>query len=338
MCDVANSMRYCPDCRRAVTVFRDYASGHPVCTRCARVLAQRYVDQSTDWCTFLDDVGGIDGGGATDHFLAPAATTIPCPASPGNAQSPDTHGAEGACSVEPRMRGAVGAARGGAVPKMRGAVLDKSLADAFHSIDDMAGRLGLAEAVRDRAREVLRKLEYAKAFPKGGKCRNRHALYAACLHVACRAQGTPRTFKELASVTGDGATAGIKDIGRIVKHIKVHLGEEDVGQAAGEMMGAVVRAGDYLRRFGALVGIGDQDVDAALEAARRLEKNLDVRRNPDSIAAAVIYMAVQRAGSGKSIRDVSTATGVSEVTIREVYCKDLSPHAELLFGKDPCHT
>jgi hypothetical protein len=51
-------------------------------------------------------------------------------------------------------------------------------------------------------------------------------------------------------------------------------------------MGAVVRAGDYLRRFGSLVGIGgDQEV----EAARRLEKKLDVRRNPNSISAAVIY-------------------------------------------------
>uniref|UniRef100_A0ACD5U8L4 Uncharacterized protein n=1 Tax=Avena sativa TaxID=4498 RepID=A0ACD5U8L4_AVESA len=216
---------------------------------------------------------------------------------------------------------------------MRAAVHDKSLADAFHSIDDMAERLGLAEAVRDRAREVFRKLEDARAFPKGGKCRNRKALHAACLHVACRAVGTPRTFKELASVTGDSATAGIKDIGRLVKHIKVHLGEEDGGQAAGEMtMGAVVRAGDYLRRFGSLLGMGDHEVDPALEAARRLEKNLDVRRNPDSIAAAVIYMAVQRTGAGKSIRDVSAATGVSEITIREVYYKDLTPHADLLFG------
>ena len=94
----------------------------------------------------------------------------------------------------------------------------------------------------------------------------------------------------------------------------------------------MVRAGDYLRRFGSLVGIDDQEVNAALEAADRLEKNLDVRRNPDSIAAAIIYMAVQRAGAGKSIHDVSTATGVSEVTIREVYYKDLNPHTKMLFG------
>jgi transcription initiation factor TFIIB len=298
------------------------------------LIGQRYVDQSSEWRNFLNAVGGIDGSGvgaAADHSLAhagniAATTTIPYPASAGSAQSVeandnDTHG------------GAAGPSRDGAMPKMRGAVSDKPLADAFHSIDDMAARLGLAAAVRDRAKEVFRKLEYAKVLPRGGKCRNRHALYAACLHVACRAVGTPRTFKELASVTGDSATAGIKDIGRLVKSIKIHLGEEDCGQPAGEItIGAVVQAGDYLRRFGSLVGIGDQEMNAALEAVRRLEKNLDVRRNPDSIAAAVIYMAVQRAGAGKSVREVSTATGVGQVTIREVCYKDLGPHAELLFG------
>ncbi|XP_047064574.1 transcription initiation factor IIB-like [Lolium rigidum] len=371
MCDGANNMRYCPDCRRVVAVFNHHVSGDTVCTQCARVLDQRYVDESSEWRSFLNDVGGIDGsghvhaGGAANRLLADAvqlnATTTAYPSPVSNVQSPeasdsdDTHGEEGACSVLPRMRGAVGAAghpqggampkmrgavaaaaahpRGGAMPKMRGAAPDKSLADAFHSIDDMAERLGLAEPIRERAREMYRKLEEAKAFPKGGKCRNRHALYAACLHVACRAAGTPRTFKELASVTGDSATAGIKDIGRLVKHIKDHLGEEGGAQAAGEMMmSTTVRAGDYLRRFGSLLGMGDQEVNAALEAARRLEKNLDVRRNPDSIAASVIYMAIQRAGADQSIRDVSTATGVSEVTIREVYYKDLRPHAELLFG------
>ncbi|KAM0868820.1 hypothetical protein ACQ4PT_041061 [Festuca glaucescens] len=280
MCDVASCMRYCPDCNRAVAVFRDHASGDTVCAQCTRLLGQRYVDQSSEWRTFLNDVGGIDGrgrvgGGAADQFFTHAgnlaAATIPYPASAGNAQSPeasdnDTHGGAGS---------AAGLSRDGAMPKMRGAVSDKSLADAFHSIDDMAARLGLAAAVSDRAREVFRKLEYAKVFPRGGKCRNRLAMYAACLHVACRAVGTPRTFKELASVTGDSATAGIKDIGRLVKHIKSHIGEEDGGQAAGEMMmGAVVRAGDYLRRFGSLVGIGDQEMKAALEAVRRLEKNL----------------------------------------------------------------
>ncbi|KAI5002831.1 hypothetical protein ZWY2020_027481 [Hordeum vulgare] len=351
MCDVANSMRYCPDCRRAVMVALDHASGDTVCALCARVLGQRYVDRPSEWRTFLNHVGGVDGrsvGGSGDHSVAHAGVTVAYPAA-GDTHSKAagdalTHAGEGAfVGALPRMRGAVGAGtsrggRGGA-PRMRGAVgpvPERSVAESLHCIDDMAARLELTAAVKDRARDVLRKLENGKAFPRAGsRCRNRQALYAACLHVACRAEGTPRTFKELASVTGDSATAGVKDIGRLVKFMKGYLRGEDGGQAAGEMMmiGAVARAGDYLRRFGSLLRMGDQEVSTALEAARRLDKNLDVRHNPDSIAAAVMYMAIERAGAGKSIRDVSTATGVSEGTIREIYYKDLCPHGNMLFGQ-----
>ncbi|KQK16096.1 transcription initiation factor IIB [Brachypodium distachyon] len=329
--DVANCMRYCKGCRRVTTVTVNPASGDTVCTECSLVLKERYVDESLEWRNFLNHGPAAPADKSPshidDHFLTnlQLGTAVAGPAT-GNAETD---------VALPRKRG-------GGVPKKRGAAAaaaaapNRTLAEAFQAMDGMAERLGLATAVKDRAKEVLRKLEDAKAFPKGGKCRNRLALYAACLHVACRAEGTPLTFKELASVTGDSVTAGMKDIGRLVKHIRNHLEDQDQDaegtQAATLEMGAVVRAGDYLCRFGSLLGMGQEELHAAQEAVRRLEKDLDVRRNPDSIAATVIYMAIQRGGAGKSIRDVSAATGVSEVTIREVHNKDLSPHADLLFA------
>ena len=42
-------------------------------------------------------------------------------------------------------------------------------------------------------------------------------------------------------------------------------------------------------------------------------------------------MVVQRAGAGRSVKDVSVATGVAEGTIKEAH-KDLAPHAQMLFG------
>jgi transcription initiation factor TFIIB len=110
-------------------------------------------------------------------------------------------------------------------------------------------------------------------------------------------------------------------------HIKRILGEE-----AGQVMDVgVVRASDYLRRFCSRLGLGNQEVRDAGEAVRRLEEGLDVRRNPESIAAAIIYMVVQRTGAGRSVKDVSVATGVAEGTIKEAH-KDLTPHVKMLFG------
>ncbi|EEE64578.1 hypothetical protein OsJ_19430 [Oryza sativa Japonica Group] len=193
-------------------------------------------------------------------------------------------------------------------------------------IADMADRLGLVATIRDRAKEVFKKLGEAptKGLPRG---RNRDAVYAACLFIACRNEGMPRTYKELASVTAEGAAAK-KEIGRLTTLIKKHLGDQGEGRA---MDIGVVRSTDYLRRFCSRLGLGHQDVRAAGDAVRRLEERLDVRRNPESIAAAIIYMVVQRAGGSKSVRDVSTATGVAEGTITAAH-KELAPHASVLFG------
>ncbi|VAH20782.1 unnamed protein product [Triticum turgidum subsp. durum] len=136
----------------------------------------------------------------------------------------------------------------------------------------------------------------------------------------------PRTYKQLASVTAGGVAAK-KDVGKMATHIKKLLGEED-----GQVMDiGVVSASDYLRRFCSRLGLGNQEVRNAQDAVRRVEEGLDVRRNPDSVAAAIIYMVVQRAGAGRSAKDVSVATGVAEGTIKEVH-KDLTPHAQMLFG------
>ena len=113
-----------------------------------------------------------------------------------------------------------------------------NLVDAFRGISDLADRLGLVATIRDQAKDTFKKLDDAKACPRG---RNRDAVYAACLYIACRNLGMPRTYKELASVTADGAAAK-KEIGKMMLLIKKLLGDEE-----GPI--PVVRASDYLRRF-----------------------------------------------------------------------------------------
>ncbi|XP_062179505.1 transcription initiation factor IIB-like [Phragmites australis] len=260
-------------------------------------------------------------------------------------------------SALPRMRDAVPMAEGSALSRMRGAVPhpgkmsgesdlltmrvaeappEKAMPEAFRAIAGMAERLGIAASVRDRAQDVFKRMEDAKGkghhyYTKGGG-RSGDALYAACLYIACRSAGAPRTFKELAAATRDGAAAR-KDIGKLITLIRKRLGDEAGGQA---MDIGVVRAADYMERFGSLLGVGEDDVRAAQEAARRMQERLDVRRNPDSTAAAIIYMAMERRdGAGRCLRDVSVATGVAENTIKQAY-RELCPHADLLFGSSAC--
>uniref|UniRef100_A0A453C997 Uncharacterized protein n=1 Tax=Aegilops tauschii subsp. strangulata TaxID=200361 RepID=A0A453C997_AEGTS len=57
------------------------------------------------------------------------------------------------------------------------------------AISDMAARLGLAATIGERAKEVFKKMDDAKAWPRSlGRSRGPLA-YAACLSIACRADG-----------------------------------------------------------------------------------------------------------------------------------------------------
>ncbi|KAF6159296.1 hypothetical protein GIB67_032067 [Kingdonia uniflora] len=166
----------------------------------------------------------------------------------------------------------------------------------------------------NRANEIYKKVEDQKSI----RGRNQEAILAACLYIACRQEDKPRTVKEICSVV-NGATK--KEIGRAKEYIVKQLELED-GKAV-EM--GTIHAADFLKRFGSHLNMSIQAVKAAEEAVKKSEE-LDIRRSPISVAAAVIYIITQLSEQKKILRDISNATGVAEGTIRNSY-KDLHPYA-----------
>ncbi|KAM0921579.1 hypothetical protein ACQ4PT_006765 [Festuca glaucescens] len=167
----------------------------------------------------------------------------------------------------------------------------------------IAARLGLPAAIGERAKEVFRKMKKARAWPRMGtywtEQRSKGAL-AACLSIACRNEGSPRSLRELAVA----AAARKEEIVRMTALIRRRLGEEEAGLATG-------------------VGV-----------PRRLEESdLEVPHIGESVAAAVVCMALERTDAdGPDVPSVvSLATGVSTATIN-IVSRKLLPHAELLFG------
>ncbi|XP_003565965.2 transcription initiation factor IIB-like [Brachypodium distachyon] len=207
----------------------------------------------------------------------------------------------------------------------------------FDPISEMAGRLGVEAPVKERAKEIFREVEDAKAWPRGPPLlgdRSKVTLYAAaCLYVACRNACSPRTLKELAAAACPSAAAGAAisrvEIAKMAMGIRMRLRDEGPGQAPGV---GVLSASSYLRRFGARLGLGERGMAAAEEAARRLEQSgLDVRHNAESVASGIIYMAAEGAGFCVTYKGVAAAVGVTGATVSAV-CRKLRPHAQMLFG------
>uniref|UniRef100_A0A5B7B3G2 Putative Cyclin-like family protein n=1 Tax=Davidia involucrata TaxID=16924 RepID=A0A5B7B3G2_DAVIN len=291
---------YCADCKRNTEVVFDHSAGDMVCSECGLVLEAHSIDETSEWRTFANESGDNDPvrvGGPTNPLLADG----------------------GLSTVISKPNGATGDYLSSSLGRWqnRGSNPDRSLIQAFKAIATMSDRLGLVATIKDRANEIYKKVEDQKPL----RGRNQDAILAACLYIACRQEDKPRTVKEICSVA-NGATK--KEIGRAKEFIVKQL-EVEMGQSV-EM--GTIHAGDFLRRFCSHLGMTNQAVKAAQEAVQKSEE-LDIRRSPISIAAAVIYTITQLSDEKKLLKDISLATGVAEGTIRNSY-KDLYPYASKL--------
>ncbi|XP_039138679.1 transcription initiation factor IIB-like [Dioscorea cayenensis subsp. rotundata] len=303
---------YCPDCKRSTKEVFDHSAGDTMCSECGLVLESRSIDETSEWRTFANESSDNDPvrvGGPSNPLLSDGGLSTLI--------SSSTSGAGHRSDSLPSS--SLGRWQN------RGTNSDRSLIIAFRTIAVMADRLGLVATIKDRANEIYKKVEDLKSV----KGRNQDAVFAACIYIACRQEDKPRTVKEICSVA-NGATK--KEIGRAKEFIVKQL-EIEKGQSM--EMGAI-HAGDFLRRFCSGLGMNNQAIKAALEAVQKSEE-LDIRRSPISIAAAVIYMIAQLSNEKKHLKDISLATGVAEGTIKNSY-KDLHPYASRIipsfFAKD----
>lgn len=291
---------YCPECKKNTEVVSDHSAGDTVCSECGLVLEAHSIDETSEWRTFANESADNDPvrvGGPSNPLLTDGglSTVISKP----NGSSGDF------------LTASLGRWQN------RGSNPDRSLIQAFKTIATMCDRLNLVATIKDRANEIYKKVEDQKPL----RGRNQDAILAACLYIACRQEDKPRTVKEICSVA-NGATK--KEIGRAKEYIVKQL-EVEMGQS---MEMGTIHAGDFLRRFCSHLGMTNQAVKAAQEAVQKSEE-IDIRRSPISVAAAVIYMITQLSDDKKLLKDISVATGVAEGTIRNSY-KDLYPHASRL--------
>lgn len=110
--------------------------------------------------------------------------------------------------------------------------------------------------------------------------RSNDAIASACLYIACRQEGVPRTFKEICAVS----KISKREIGRCFKLILKAL----------ETSVDLITTGDFMSRFCSNLGLPNMVQRAATHIARKaVELDIVPGRSPISVAAAAIYMASQ---------------------------------------------
>jgi len=288
-----NTMMAGPKCsscggKKMVT---DQNTGELFCGKCGFVVTDKIADTGAEWRSFANDESNRTRVGAgtslTMHDMG-LSTVI-------GAVNKDATGKPLSASV----KSSIERLRTWDSRSQANSSADRNLRLALNEMGKLKDKLALTNAVIEKAAYIYRKAMERKLV----RGRSIHGLVAACLYASCRNTETPRTLNDIAK----GINIKRKDVARCYRLIYREL----------ELKMPVVDPVKVVSRIASIAELGEKTKRKAiiiLNEARRT--GLTAGKDPMGIAAAALYLACISTGEIKSQKDISIASGITEVTIR----------------------
>ena len=279
--------RGCPNCG-STSLFFDPVRSELVCNQCGLVLDTYAVDPGPDWSPFTE---GAARAGPPQSVLLPdggLGNTIGAGGRDAAGRSLNSNEA----SRFGRLR------RVSQWTRLRGT--ERSLTGALAKVNQIASRLDLPQDFRERAAVILRKALKADL----ARGRSMDAIVAACVYLATRALGAPRSLQEVAQ-------AAEITVHRLAATAKLVSRETRVTTMP-------PKPHDFVSRFASELHVSPEVTEKAFQLLSNNREGLAMAP-PLGAAAGALYLAGEIEGEKLKQSDVSRVAGVSEVTLRKYY-------------------
>ena len=287
------SKQKCPRCGKN-TIITDMEIAELICGRCGYVISERLENSGPEWRSFMDD--------KTNKARTGAGTSL------------TVHDYGLATVINPINRDFVGKPLSYSMKKTlkRLRIWDnrspvnysgeKNLISAFTELGKMKDKLALSDAVIEKAAYIYRKA-LDKKLVRG---RSITAVIAASLYAACRDTETPRTLNDITAAIN----VGRKDLALSYRMLIKELG----------LKMPVVDSVQCVARIASKAGLSEKTKRYAVEILRKAEESkISAGKNPMGLAASALYLSCVKNGDNKTQRDISEASNITEVTIRNRY-------------------
>ena len=293
-----SNLERCPACNKSSLVI-DENTGEKLCSTCGVVISEDRESGGPEWRTFANDGGSKSrvgsGTSITIHDMG-LSTMI-------NPINIDATGKP----LSSTMKKSIDRLRTWNSRSQVNSSSDKNLRQALSEMDKLKDKLSLTDAVIEKAAYTYRKANEKKLV----KGRSVNGLVAACVYAACRDAETPRTLDDVA----DGINVRRKDVARCYRLI---FRELDLKVPIADPVNGVARIASE-------AGLGEKTKRKAITLLNKAKKiGMAAGKDPMGLAAAALYLACISDGGNTTQRNISDASGVTEVTIRN-RCVGLRP-------------
>ena len=297
----------CNECKEfPPNLVEEFSSGDMVCGSCGLVVGSRIIDNRSEWRTFANDDQGNDDPSRVGESANSLANDE------GLRTQVDMRAANG------KLAGKLNSIN----KKSQSEKLNNDLQEGFRAISGLVDVMQTSTIVGQTAMHIY-KLAYEHGQLKG---KQREAVIAGCIFIACRQCGVPRTFREIYSITH----VQKKEIGRVFKSLESFLSKiQEKNPQASAAQGvkdykasSSTSAEELCTRYCSLLAFRNtprmEKIAKAL--ARKTTGIPDLAgRSPLSVAAACIYFASQYLEDPRASKDIASVAGVSDGTIKTAY-------------------
>ena len=200
---------------------------------------------------------------------------------------------------------------------------ERSLYAIFSKLQVKAKAVGIPKIIIEDAKRMYKTLSETRI----SRGTNRKGLEAACIYIACKLRGVPRSAKEIALMFDlkiSAMTRGCKKFQEIMN--LTNFNKKHKIRASGPL--------DFIGRYCSKLGLDDEIKDICLHVAEKAH-NLEIvdENTPSSIAAGSIFLVIMILNLPYGKNEVSIKSQVSSITIAKVY-KKIYQYRSYLFPKD----
>ncbi|HEY6756331.1 MAG TPA: transcription initiation factor IIB, partial [Nitrososphaera sp.] len=185
----------------------------------------------------------------------------------------------------------------------------RNLMRAFNELDRLKDKLGLTNAIVEKAAYIYRKAE-EKHMIKG---RSISAIIAAAIYLSCRELGAPKPLREMSETSQVNPKA-------LRHHYRLLALELDIKVP-------LIEPSKYIARIANKAAISEKTKRIAVATMEEITKNeLSAGKNPVGLAATVLYLSCLASNENRTQMNIAASAGVTEVTIRNRFKELKSKH------------
>src|SRR3989344_5170801 len=192
---------------------------------------------------------------------------------------------------------------------------EKNLRIALYEMVKLKEKLGLSDAVIDRAAYLYRKAAKAQLV----RGRTVKSIVGACVYAACRDMETTRTIIDISNHLQEKRKLIAKAYRILFQNLRLTVPVTDP-------INCIIKFANNLQ----IPEITKRDAIKIFDTLK--EKELTAGKNPNAVAATVIYMAGIKTNINLSQHEITRISGITSVTIRNrlQYYKILLVSIEIL--------